>query len=150
MVRSKTDYNVFSWLKRIVEKGKGHFCITSSSSHFFNKTNFEQYGLSVRIRFYKLLTIECFKKLVFTDLTICCFRTRVEVIWKKHMDYSQKLRCSSSFLHISNKNTGKNVTRNNGTCFVVVEYMYSSSRCCLLDLSYCSFRGQVKIVFKSL
>ena len=27
----------------MVEKGLGHLFITSSSSHFFNKTNFEQY-----------------------------------------------------------------------------------------------------------
>ena len=30
-------------MKRIVEKGLGHLFIISSSSHFFNKTDFEQY-----------------------------------------------------------------------------------------------------------
>ena len=32
-------------IKRIVEKGLGHLFITSGSSHFFNKTHFEQYLL---------------------------------------------------------------------------------------------------------
>ena len=43
MVRSQTDKNVFLQIKGIVEKDLGHLFITSSSSHFFNKTNFERY-----------------------------------------------------------------------------------------------------------
>ena len=46
MVRSRTDYMVFLRIKEIVENGFGHLFITSSSSHFFNKTDFEQYLLS--------------------------------------------------------------------------------------------------------
>ena len=41
MVRSQTDYIVFSRIKGIVEKGLGHFYITSSSSQFFKKTDFD-------------------------------------------------------------------------------------------------------------
>ena len=41
MVRSRTDKNVFSRIRGTVEKGSGQLFITSSSSHFFNETNFE-------------------------------------------------------------------------------------------------------------
>ena len=41
MVRSRTDKNVFSQIRGIVEKGSGQLFITSSSSHFFNETDFE-------------------------------------------------------------------------------------------------------------
>ena len=43
----------------IVEKGLGHVFITSSSSHFFNKTDFEQYLFGwnrmqgLRVSFFK-------------------------------------------------------------------------------------------------
>ena len=43
MVRTQTDQIVFLRVRVIVEKGLGHLFITSSSSHFFNKTDFPQY-----------------------------------------------------------------------------------------------------------
>ena len=43
MIGSQTDSIVFLRLSGIVEKGLGHLIITSSSSHFFNKVDFEQY-----------------------------------------------------------------------------------------------------------
>ena len=38
-----------------MEKGLGHFFVTSSSSHFFNKTDFEQYVFNVNETFGELL-----------------------------------------------------------------------------------------------
>ena len=35
--------NLFSCIRRIVEQGLGYFFISSSRSHFFNKTHFERY-----------------------------------------------------------------------------------------------------------
>ena len=46
MVRSQTNYIVFSKIKEIVEKGLGHLFIASNSFHFFTKTDFEQYLLN--------------------------------------------------------------------------------------------------------
>ena len=43
MVRSQANEIVFSQIKEIVEKGLRHLFITSNSSHFFNKTDFELY-----------------------------------------------------------------------------------------------------------
>ena len=43
MVRSQTNYIAVLQIKKIVEKGLRHLFVTSSSSHFFNKTDFEQY-----------------------------------------------------------------------------------------------------------
>ena len=43
MVRSQTYQIVFSHIRGLVEKGLGYLFITSSSFHFFSKTNFEQY-----------------------------------------------------------------------------------------------------------
>ena len=42
-LQSKTDYIVFSRIRGMVEKGLGTLFITSSISHFFNKTDFKQY-----------------------------------------------------------------------------------------------------------
>ena len=43
MVRCQTNKVVFSLIREIEEKGFGHFFIISSSSHFFNKADFEEY-----------------------------------------------------------------------------------------------------------
>ena len=43
VVRSQTDYVVLSHTRGIVKQVSGNLSITSSSSHFFNKTDFEQY-----------------------------------------------------------------------------------------------------------
>ena len=40
-----------------MEKGFGHLFISSTSSHFFNKTNFEQYLVELRISFFKVLRL---------------------------------------------------------------------------------------------
>ena len=49
MVLSQTDWMVFLQITRTEEQGLGHLFITSSSSHFFNKTDFEQYLFNVEI-----------------------------------------------------------------------------------------------------
>ena len=43
MVRGQTNQIVFSRINEIVEKGSMYLFITLSSSHLFNKTDFEQY-----------------------------------------------------------------------------------------------------------
>ena len=43
MVRSQTEWNIFLQIRKIVEIGLKHLFITSNSSHFFNKTDFELY-----------------------------------------------------------------------------------------------------------
>ena len=43
MVRGQNDFNLFLQIRGIAEQDMGHFFITSSSSHFLNKTDFEQY-----------------------------------------------------------------------------------------------------------
>ena len=59
MIRSQTEQNIFLRIKIIVEKGLGHLFITSSSAHFFNKTDFEHYLFKLNIsqkmfRFWKV------------------------------------------------------------------------------------------------
>ena len=43
MVRSQTDQIIFFPINGIVEQGLGHSFSNSTSSHFSNKTDFEQY-----------------------------------------------------------------------------------------------------------
>ena len=43
MVRSPSDQIIVLQIRKIVEKGFGHLFITSSSSHFYYETDFEQY-----------------------------------------------------------------------------------------------------------
>ena len=43
IVRSQADKMVLSRIRGTVEKGLRHLFITSSSSHFFQESNFEQY-----------------------------------------------------------------------------------------------------------
>ena len=57
MVQSQTDLNIFA-NKGNQGKRFGHLFITSSSSHFFSKTDFEQLLLQIWIQYYRRVSCD--------------------------------------------------------------------------------------------
>ena len=71
--------NQFLRIKEIVEQGLGHLFIASSSSHFFNKTDFERYLLKkLRPNYQKFYAIFSLLSLVAQAL-IYAFIVRIMI-----------------------------------------------------------------------